>query len=71
MGPLCFRTHKVKSHRAYSDAVDLTDLYTILGNTLADETAKIINKQDIDSFREAAEAISLNSKRQMAALELV
>ena len=27
------------------DACDLPDLYTILGNTVADETAKLINRQ--------------------------
>lgn len=36
-----------------------------MGNALADETAKVINRQDIATFREAADNISLHSARQM------
>lgn len=36
-----------------------------MGNTLADETAKIINRQDLPTFQEAADTISLHSARQM------
>lgn len=63
-----FQIHKVKSHRSYSEALDAQDLYTIMGNTLADETAKVINRQDIPTFKEAADNISLHSMRQMEAL---
>lgn len=68
---MCFHIHKVRSHREYSDAVDLDDLHSILGNTLADETAKIMNTQDIVTFREAANSIHLHSKRQISDLLIV
>ena len=66
--PCLFQLHKVKSHRDYADANDLLDLYTILGNTVADETAKLINRQDIAAFRQAAENIRTHSQNQMDAL---
>ena len=66
--PCLFQLHKVKSHRDYADASNLPDLYTILGNTVADETAKLINRQDIEAFRQAAENIRIHSQKQMEAL---
>lgn len=46
--PFHFRILKVKSHRSLNTAESPTDLYTILGNMLADETAKVTNRQDLD-----------------------
>lgn len=41
--PLFHQVLKVKPHREFQDARELDDLYTILGNDLADKTAKQIN----------------------------
>lgn len=45
--PFHFRVFKVKSHRSLDTAHDRQDLYTILGNALADKTAKTTNKQHL------------------------
>ena len=47
----------VKSHRKLGDAQDVQDLYVILGNTAADETAKLVNKRDMEPLLEAADQI--------------
>lgn len=51
--PAMYNIHKVKSHRDKFDASCLRDLYAILGNDLADETAKRLNKQDLDVMNNA------------------
>ena len=61
----------MKSHCEYAEANNTQDLYSIMGNTLADEITKIINKQDIPVFRDAADAIKTHSARQIADLGLV
>ena len=40
--PLFCQIRKVKSHRKLEEAIDTDDLYTILGNDLADQAAKTI-----------------------------
>ena len=45
--PFHFRVLKTKSHKSLQSA-DTNDLYSILGNILADETTKITNKQDLE-----------------------
>lgn len=63
--------HKVKSHRALSEATNLHDLYTILGNMVADETAKLVNKQDISPMEEAATSTRKHCMIQSQALEVL
>ena len=46
--PKLHQVFKVKSHRQLEDASGVADLYTILGNTVADETAKMVNKRDLE-----------------------
>ena len=46
--PTNFIIHKIKAHRDDGDASDLLDLYNILGNRLADKSAKqVLLKDDI------------------------
>ena len=56
--PLFHNIYKVKSHRRKEDAKDSNDLYTILGNDLADEVAKAINKRDLPILLNASRIIS-------------
>lgn len=51
------KIRKVKSHRKLHDAHDTTDLYTILGNDLADMTAKQITKIDLPMLQDASKDI--------------
>ena len=69
--PLFYQIRKVKSHRNLEDAVDLDDLYTILGNDLADQVAKKINQLDVPPFQDAAEAVFRHSLNQIDALTLI
>ena len=50
------------------DAHDTDDLYTTLGYTLANETAKAVNKRDIPHLLEATECISKHSSMQADSL---
>lgn len=54
---------KVKSHRSLDQASGVDDLYTILGNTAADETAKMINKRDLDPLLQASDSIFKHSNQ--------
>ena len=69
--PLFFQIYKVKSHRSLEEAVDLCDLYTILGNNLADQVAKKINQIDLPHFQDTAEAVFRHSSNQTDALLLI
>lgn len=62
------RIFKIKSHRSQGDATNPEDLYYILGNTVADETAKLVNRQDISPVVAAASNIQTHSHCQMKAL---
>ena len=66
--PLFHNIYKVKSHRRKEDAKDSNDLYTILGNDLADEVAKAINKRDLPILLNASRVISEHSVRQIDSL---
>lgn len=46
--PRFHQVFKVKWHRSPKDGTGVEDLYTILGNTAPDETAKMVNKRDMD-----------------------
>lgn len=65
--PFHVRAIKVKSQRSLDSAHSTPDLYSILGNTLADETAKVTNKQDI-CLLQATQAIFQHTEAQIAAL---
>lgn len=69
--PLFYQIRKVKSHRNLEDAIDIDDLYTILGNDLADQVAKKINQLDVPPFQDAAEAVFRHSLNQVDALMLI
>ena len=66
--PLFHHIHKVKSHRKKEDAENLNDLYTILGNDLADEVAKEVNSRDLPALLHATLVISEHSKQQIDSL---
>lgn len=67
-GPVLFQIHKVKSHCHLSQAVGVDHVYRILGNTVADEAAKLINMQDVPFMQSACHAIAHHSYVQMQAL---
>ena len=69
--PEIYNIHQVKSHRDKSEATCLRDLYGILGNDLADETAKLLNHQDIDAMHTAVSHIHSHSQCQMHILFLI
>ena len=56
------------TNRRAHDAHDTDDLYTTLGYTLANETAKAVNKRDISHLLEATECISKHSSMQADSL---
>ena len=59
----CVRSKcQVKSHRDLASAKSPDDLYQVLGNQVADETAKLINKQELPVLKEVAGNISQRSK---------
>ena len=69
--PVLFQVQRVKSHCQLSQAVDVNHVYKILGNTVADETAKHVNKQDLAFMQLACDAIDHHSSVQMKALSEV
>jgi len=69
--PLFHNIHKVKSHRKFEDACDPADLYTIMGNDLADTTAKQINKLDTPLLLTATQKKFEHSKRQLYVLSAI
>lgn len=66
--PSFCQIHKVKSHCELSQARNRDQLYTILGNTVADDTAKLINQQEMPFLQEACDDIAHHSCVQMQAL---
>lgn len=66
--PYHFRVIKTKSHRLLQSATDPDDLYNILGNTLANETARITNKQDIAAMKSITDNIDQHCSIQQIAL---
>ena len=69
--PLFYQIRKVESHRNLEDAIDIDDLYTILGNDLADQVANKINQLDVPPFQNAAEAVFRHSLNRVDALMLI
>lgn len=69
--PTLHQIFKIKSHRSLEEASGVDDLYTILGNTAADETAKMINKRDLEPLLTATDSIFVHSQKQHDALRLI
>ena len=62
--PTLHQVFKVKSHRSPDEASGVADLYTILGNTVADETAKMVNKRDLAPLLHASDMIFEHCQQQ-------
>ena len=58
----CFKYKRLKSYRDKPTA----SAVTIFGNDVADATAKLINKQDIQPMQDAADQIYHRSRTQQA-----
>lgn len=69
--PALFQIHKVKSHCPLSQATDVNHLYRVLGNTVADETATLVNKQDIPVMQNACHSIQCHSRVQTQTLSKI
>lgn len=61
----------MKSHRDFASARSPDDSCQILGNQVADETAKLINIQEFHMLKEVTDNISEHSKLQLEAIHSI